>query len=313
VSDTYTKLFSSITESTVWGESYATRIVWVTMLAMADASGKVYGAIPGLARRANVTLQEVEAALNSFLSPDPYSRTQDDDGRRIEVIDGGWRLINHGKYGSIRGTEERREYKRNWDRDNRPSGHQRNSKSDSSPTQSDRSPKEPDNPAPLTPTLDLTAEKQEQKHVQPLAAPCRFDEFWSAYPNKKGKQEAEKTWKRRKLDALCDQLIAHVALMTREDSDWARGYVPMGSTYLNQARWEDVPKLPARAGPHSGQPQQMGKTAQALMALEEFGNGGLDQAGNFGGPEAAHVLGPGADPGGGGYSADRRRLVGGRH
>lgn len=164
-----------------------------------------------------------------------------------------------------------------------------------------------------SPDTSNQTEKQEQKHVQPLAAPCRFDEFWSAYPNKKGKQEAEKTWKRRKLDAQCDQLIAHVALMSREDSDWARGYVPMGSTYLNQARWEDVPKLPARAGPHSGQPQQIGKTAQGLMALEEFANGGLDQTGNFGGPEAAHVLGPGTDPGGGGYSADRRRLVGGRH
>lgn len=313
MSDTYTKLFSSITESTVWGESYATRIVWVTMLAMADASGKVYGAIPGLARRANVTLAEVETALGSFLSPDPYSRTQDDDGRRIEVIDGGWRLINHGKYGAIRGAEERREYKRKWDRENRSSGHQRAAQSDSSPTQSDNIPNESDSPAPLTPTLDLTAEKQEQQHVQPLAARCRFAEFWAAYPNKKGKQEAEKTWKRRKLDPQCEQLLDHVALMIRDDSDWARGYVPMGSTYLNQARWEDVPKLPARAGPHSGPPQQMGKTAQALMALEEFGNGGLDQAGNFGGPEAAHVLGPGADPGGGGYPVDRSRLVGGRN
>ncbi|WP_312707248.1 hypothetical protein, partial [Stenotrophomonas sp.] len=68
-----------------------------------------------------------------------------------------------------------------------------------------------------------------------------------------------------------------------------------------------------RAGPGGRQPQQMGKTAQALMALEEFGNGGLDQAGNFGGPEAAHVLGPGAHPGSGGYPVDRSRLVGGRN
>jgi hypothetical protein len=75
VSDTYTKLFSSITESTVWGESYATRIVWVTMLAMADAKGAVYGSVPGLARRANVTLQEVEQALAAFaLLQEPGAR-----------------------------------------------------------------------------------------------------------------------------------------------------------------------------------------------------------------------------------------------
>ncbi|MCX2894857.1 hypothetical protein ORG27_14855, partial [Stenotrophomonas lactitubi] len=306
MSDTYTKLFSSITESTVWGESYATRIVWVTMLAMADASGKVYGSIPGLARRANVTLQEAEAAIHSFMSPDPYSRTKDDDGRRIAEIDGGWALINHAKYGAIRGEEERREYKRQWDRNNRSSGHQRAVSSDTVRQQSDSSPTKTDSPTPpaLTPTLDLE-EQQEQQHVQPMAARCRFAAFWAAYPNKKGKQEAEKTWKRRKLDGRCDELIGHVRLMEAHDDGWRRGYVPMGSTYLNQARWEDVPQESARAGPQTSQPvTQMGKTAQALMALEAFGNGGLDQSGNCGGPQKAHVLGPGADPGSGGDPAD---------
>ncbi|HFF3031947.1 TPA: YdaU family protein [Stenotrophomonas maltophilia] len=165
-----------------------------------------------------------------------------------------------------------------------------------------------------TPDTNLQEEQQEQQHVQPLAARCRFGEFWAAYPNKKGKQEAEKTWKRRKLDGRCDELIDHVRLMEAHDDGWRRGYVPMGSTYLNQARWEDVPQESARAGPQTGQiGQQLGKTAQGLMALKEFANGGLDQTGNFGGPDAAHVLGPGADAGGGGYPADRRRLAGGHH
>lgn len=165
-----------------------------------------------------------------------------------------------------------------------------------------------------TPDTNLQEEQQEQKHVQPLAARCRFADFWAAYPNKKGRQEAEKTWKRRKLDGRCDELIGHVRLMEAHDDGWRRGYVPMGSTYLNQARWEDVPQESARAGPQTAQPMtQMGKTAQALMALEAFGNGGLDQSGSCGGPQEAHVLGSGADSGSGGYPADRRRLVGGHH
>ncbi len=142
MSDTYTKLFSSITESTVWGEPYSTRIVWIAMLAMADANGDVYGAIPGLARRANVTLEETESALAAFLQPDPYSRSNDDDGRRVKVIEGGWRLINHGKYRAMRMAADRRDSKKEWDRKHRPSGHAR--KSDKSPTQSDRSPTKPD-------------------------------------------------------------------------------------------------------------------------------------------------------------------------
>lgn len=165
MSDTYTKLFSSITESTVWGEPYPTRIVWVTFLAMADAQGNVYGSIPGVARRANVTLQEAEAAIAAFLSPDPHSRTKDRDGRRVEEIDGGWQLVNHAKYARVRDEIERREYKRLWDRENRPSGHARRAEqSDNSPTvrqQSDESPSSPTAPTPPTPTP--TPEEQDQK------------------------------------------------------------------------------------------------------------------------------------------------------
>lgn len=165
-----------------------------------------------------------------------------------------------------------------------------------------------------TPDTNLQEEQQEQQHVQPLAARCRFADFWAAYPNKKGKQEAEKTWKRRKLDGRCDELIGHVRLMETHDDGWRRGYVPMGSTYLNQARWEDVPQESARAGPQTAQlGRQMPKQVQGLMALEDFGNGGLDQTRNCGGPQEAHVLGSGPDSGSGGYPADRRRLAGGHH
>jgi hypothetical protein len=94
----YTKLFASILDSTVWQTSQATRLVWITMLAMADKDGVVEGSIPGLAKRAGVSLPEAEDALECFMSPDPYSRTKDYEGRRIEEVDGGWRLLNHRKH-----------------------------------------------------------------------------------------------------------------------------------------------------------------------------------------------------------------------
>ena len=170
MSDSYTKLFSSITESTVWGEPYPTRIVWVAMLAMADKHGIVYGSIPGLARRANVTLAEAETALCSFRSPDPYSRTQADDGRRIEDVDGGWRLVNHGKYAAVRNAEERAEYKREWDRKNRS----KSSESDKSDTIR-QLPTEPTGATPLalTPALEdqkLSAKKDSKSKAKTLIA-----------------------------------------------------------------------------------------------------------------------------------------------
>lgn len=121
MSMTFTKLFSSITESTVWCEDSDTRVVWVTMLAMADKNGRVFGSVPGLAKNAVVSLEACIIALDKFKSPDEWSRTQDNEGRRIEEIDGGWRLLNHGKYRSLRDEEERKAYKADWIRNKRAS------------------------------------------------------------------------------------------------------------------------------------------------------------------------------------------------
>lgn len=109
---TYTKLFGSILDSTVWHESLSVKVVWITMLAMSDRYGKVEASVPGLAYRAGVKLEECEAALEKFRSPDPYSRTKEHEGRRIEDVDGGFVLLNHGKYREMMSKEERREYQR---------------------------------------------------------------------------------------------------------------------------------------------------------------------------------------------------------
>lgn len=114
MSVTFTKLFSSITESSVWMETDHTRLVWITMLAMADKHGRVWASIPGLANRARVPIESAEEAIKCFLSPDKYSRTKDFDGTRIEEIDGGYRLLNYAKYRAIRDEEAIKESKRNY-------------------------------------------------------------------------------------------------------------------------------------------------------------------------------------------------------
>ena len=104
----YTKLFNSIITSTIWMENNDTRIVWITMLAMADKNGEVQASVPGLARVAGVQTESCREALAKFLSPDPDSRTKDDDGKRIEPIEGGWRLLNHRKYREMCSREEQK-------------------------------------------------------------------------------------------------------------------------------------------------------------------------------------------------------------
>lgn len=114
MNNTFTKLFSSITASTIWCEPNETRLVWITMLAMADKHGQVAASIPGLASMAKVTLEGCEQAIERLSGPDKYSRTKENDGRRIGAIDGGWQLLNYGKYREMRDVEDQRAYKRDW-------------------------------------------------------------------------------------------------------------------------------------------------------------------------------------------------------
>lgn len=108
----YTKLFNSILASTIWREDDKTRIIWITLLAMANKEGIAEGSIPGLADLARVSIQDCEAALEKLKAPDKYSRTQEHDGRRIADCDGGWKLLNHGKYRAKMSADERRDYNR---------------------------------------------------------------------------------------------------------------------------------------------------------------------------------------------------------
>jgi hypothetical protein len=108
----YTKLFNSILMSTIWREDDKTRILWITLLAMADKNGIAETSLPSLADAARVSFEDCKAALEKLKSPDEYSRTKEHDGRRIQECDGGFFLLNHGKYRAKMSADERREYNR---------------------------------------------------------------------------------------------------------------------------------------------------------------------------------------------------------
>lgn len=104
----YTKLSHSILTSTIWVEDDPTRIAWVTLLALANRHGEVSGSVPGLASVARIPVERCREAIEKFLAPDPDSRTQDDAGRRIERIDGGWQILNYAKYRDLASDEDRK-------------------------------------------------------------------------------------------------------------------------------------------------------------------------------------------------------------
>lgn len=140
----YAKLHSGILDSSIWSADVYTRVVWVAMLAKADADGRVMAAPSRMVEICNVPQSRFDRAIEKLSGPDPESKTPDHEGRRIVQIQGGWQILNYKKYRDELESEERKEYKRQWDRDHRPSGFLRSKsqsdrQSDSSPTQSDQS------------------------------------------------------------------------------------------------------------------------------------------------------------------------------
>lgn len=95
MSDGYTKLFADIVDSSIWSEDSDTCKVWVTLLALSNADGLVRGSVGWLSGKAKVSPEVCSRALAKFASPDPHSRTPDNEGKRIEFLDDGWLIINY--------------------------------------------------------------------------------------------------------------------------------------------------------------------------------------------------------------------------
>jgi len=139
----FAKLDSRIVDSTVWMQPHDALRVWIAMLAKADATGYVRASVPAMAHLCLIPLERLEEILSAFTSPDPYSRTPTDEGRRLRAVEGGWVIVNYPAYRNSRDTEKEQSRKREWDRQHRPSGHERSKSATGtgSPTQSVASPK----------------------------------------------------------------------------------------------------------------------------------------------------------------------------
>lgn len=97
-----TPIPSTMLQSSIWRQDSDVCKVWMTMLMLKDEKGKVEASVGGLADEAKVTVENVQRALQGFLSPDPDSKTKTDEGRRIRTVDGGWLIINHEKYAMLK-------------------------------------------------------------------------------------------------------------------------------------------------------------------------------------------------------------------
>ena len=112
----YAKLFSRITESSLMEETIEARYVFVMFLAIADPRGEVIGTDVALARRLNMSLDQLKLALAPLMEPDPDSNSRECEGRRIVRSNGerGYHIVNYLTYRNHRDEAQRREYMANY-------------------------------------------------------------------------------------------------------------------------------------------------------------------------------------------------------
>jgi hypothetical protein len=95
----YNKLFTKILDSSIWLESTPTRLLWMVLIAAMDEDGFcAFASIPNLAHRARLSVEETTAGIESLEAADPNSSDPDNDGRRVERVQGGWIVLNAKKY-----------------------------------------------------------------------------------------------------------------------------------------------------------------------------------------------------------------------
>ena len=84
----------------------------------------------------------------------------------------------------------------------------------------------------------------------------RFNDFWTTYPKKVGKEAAKKAWNRIKpTEELFAKILKTIAREEASES-WRREngrFIPNPATWLNQGRWDDEPvKIGGGDGKYDG-------------------------------------------------------------
>lgn len=97
----YTPVFQSIFSGSLHGQ-WPDVGLWLCMLAMADRRGHVDCTPKFISSITGLPVSEVQDCINRFLERDDFSRTRENEGRRLELIDParawGWKIINHAHY-----------------------------------------------------------------------------------------------------------------------------------------------------------------------------------------------------------------------
>jgi hypothetical protein len=90
---------------------------------------------------------------------------------------------------------------------------------------------------------DTDTEKEKEKPPKsPSGGLGGFDDFWTCYPRREGKQAAVKAWQKLRPDETLRKRIVTAVKAAARSRQWTKDdgqFIPLPATYLNGRRWED--------------------------------------------------------------------------
>ena len=107
----YGKVFSSMYDGTLCA-NWKALITFQQMIILADDAGTVDMTPHALSARTGIPLKYIEEGIEVLESDDPYSRSPEQNGRRLERLDRhrpwGWTIINYLKYRNLADHDEKK-------------------------------------------------------------------------------------------------------------------------------------------------------------------------------------------------------------
>ncbi|KPK66561.1 MAG: hypothetical protein AMS21_02040 [Gemmatimonas sp. SG8_38_2] len=98
----YGKIFKSMFDGSLVASGWEAIITFMVLIVFADKDGEVDMTPQALSNRTTIPLEIIERGLAALMEPDPHSRSDENDGRRIELSapprPWGWRVINYEVY-----------------------------------------------------------------------------------------------------------------------------------------------------------------------------------------------------------------------
>jgi len=255
----YGKIFESMLEGTLYGEWEAI-CTFSMMIMLADSGGVVDMTPKVLSVKTSIPLDIVEKGLSVLEKPDPYSRTDAADGRRIELIDAhrpwGWHIVNHEKYSKM----VKRDDKLKADRERIAATREKETLAKSTMSQVSQSVASVADVAhevEVEVEVEYAKEDLSSKHLseksdviaKKKSYPDDFLEFWKLYPsNRRGsKPNALAAWK--KMDADASTLISDIQDRFINDERFANDeFIPHCERWIKNCEFESQGKPPSRFG-----------------------------------------------------------------